>query len=84
MVVGTTRWVLIKVRVRVPKKGFRPRRFTSWAPTLKLPRPTLLPAKKFEFDGSSATMSPALVRLSRWISCSLITVTGFGEVKVER
>ncbi len=84
MVVGTTRSVLIKVRVRVPKKGLRPRRFTSWAPTLKLPRPTLLPEKKFEFCGSSATMSPAFDRLSFWISCSPITVTGFGVLNVER
>ncbi len=84
VVVGTTRWVSIRVRVRVPKKGFRPRRFTSWAPTLKLPRPTLLPAKKLEFCGSWETTSPTLVRLSRWISCSLITVTGLGVLKVER
>ncbi len=84
MVVGTTLWVLIRVRVRVPKNGLRPRRFTNWAPTLKLPSPTLLPAKKLEFCGSSATTEPALVRLSFWISCSFITVTGLGVLKVLR
>ncbi len=44
----------------------------------------MLPAKKFEFCGSWAMMSPALDRLSFWISTSLITVTGFGVVKVDR
>ena len=37
--VGTKRSELMSVRVRVPKKGFKPRRLANCAPMLKFPKP---------------------------------------------
>ncbi|HTK72744.1 MAG TPA: hypothetical protein VL331_09645 [Croceibacterium sp.] len=51
---------------------------------MKLPRPTLFAAKKFEFEGSCATTSATLLRLRLSISFWFSTVTGCGVSNVLR
>src|SRR5688572_1467127 len=80
-VVGTTRRVSMSVSVRVPKNGFRPRRFASCAPTLKLPIPTFVSVKKGVFCGSVRTTSPTLTRPRFSICWESMVVSGCDESK---
>ena len=78
---GTTRRVSTSVNVRVPKNGFRPRRFASCAPTLKLPTPTLVSEKNGVFCGIVRAMSPTLTS-PRFSICSRID-RGHGLRRIE-
>src|SRR4051812_29559521 len=83
--VGTKRRVFSSVSVRLPKYGFRPRRFAIVEPVKKFALPVVVGVFTEMFDGNCVIAAPTFTMPSCSRYEESTTVVGFGESKsVER
>jgi hypothetical protein len=76
---GTKRRELTRVSVRVPKKGFRPRRFAIVEPTKNADPPFVAGENVEMFDGICSMASEMLTMPRFWRSAASMVVTRLGE-----